>query len=253
MILYCLAINLPGWAKSIILSYWTYIAIAAVFGAILLVVLGMLLKSLFSNKSLRRPRPGRKKGDVSVVLSPQQIPTEELTSLILALRQSPRTVLFGAAGLHCMPVTIPIRLAVRLAATGKKCLLIDLDTRRDAMARVFRIPVKNPPSFEPVPTSADNIRLIAAHVFGGSKTMNIQPIVRAAKKKYDVILISAPYLDGHPDRRLIAAAAAYAVLFVQIPAQMERLETLCKSAGCKIIARYRTETPPDAQPEPPSQ
>lgn len=212
---------LPRWAESIMQSPWTYIILIAVFLCIMSVALVLLVK---------KPTP----------TGAGAIQEDELTARILAIKDSPRKVLLAAAGLDCMPVTVPIRTAINLAAADKKCLLIDLDTRRDAVARVFNIPAKNPPSFEPVSTDVENIHVIAAHVFGGTQNMNIQAIARAAEKKYEIILINAPYLDGHPDRRQIAGAARHAILFAQTTPQLDRLQGICKTARCRLIGSYRT-------------
>lgn len=230
---------LPGWAENLLQSVWTYVLLAAVFACILIGAVALLLK---------KPSPRRRSGGGDISSASEIVQEKELTSQILALRDSPRTVLLAAAGLNCMPVTIPIRMAVNLAAEKKKCLLIDLDTKRDAVARVFAIEPKNPPSFEPVATDVENVHVVAAHVFANSNILNIQMIVRATEKKYDVILLNAPYLDGHPDRRQIASCTPYSILFAQTTAQLERLRDVCKSARCKVIGSYRATGSCDEQP-----
>lgn len=235
---------LPRWAENRLESPWTYIVLMTLFTAILIVTLWRLLKHPAFNK--RRPAPNQPSDS-------KPIQENDLAALVLSLRGSCRKVLLAAAGLDCMPVTIPIRLALNLAAGKQRCLLIDLDTRRDAIARAFEIPLKNPPSFEPVATDVEHIHVIAAHVFANSQTMSLQTIIRSAEKRFNVILLSAPYLDGNPDRKQIAASADYTILFAETDAQIHRLESICHAAGGRIIGRYRTNRVTAAKVTSPSQ
>jgi Mrp family chromosome partitioning ATPase len=71
--------------------------------------------------------------------------------------------------------------------------------------------------------------------------MNIASIARNIQKQYDLILINAPYLDGHPDRKMIASSARYAFVFANEPAQADRLAKLCAASRCKILGCYKMQ------------
>ena len=238
MIAYPNTFFLPGPAASVFQSVWTYVILVALFGAVLILISFYILRKTSSEE-----KPYRTPKSPSSAPSHSPLKESEITSLILSVKDSPRKVLFAAAGLTCMPVTVPIRAAVRLAAEDQKCLLIDLDTKRDAVARVFNLQPANPPSFEPVKTDIEHIHVIAAHVFANTNTMNIQSLVKASETKYNVILVSAPYLDGHPDRKQISACVDKAILFAQTPSQLERLRDICKASRCKILGSFKTEPP----------
>ena len=53
--------------------------------------------------------------------------------------ESSRLILMAAEERRELGVTAPVNIAIRLAQKGRKCLLIDLDTERDAISRVFDI------------------------------------------------------------------------------------------------------------------
>ena len=76
-------------------------------------------------------------------------------------------------------------------------------------------------------------------VFSHSKHMNIKALADAASEKFDLVLINAPYLDGSPDRNLIAMAADYGFIFTQTDIQAARLTELLKSANCKLIGNIQ--------------
>jgi len=48
-----------------------------------------------------------------------------------------KSILFASVGAESLPVTIPVNAAVGLAKDDKRCFLIDLDLKRDAIAEAF--------------------------------------------------------------------------------------------------------------------
>ena len=50
-----------------------------------------------------------------------------------------RTLLMAAENVDELPVTAPVNIAMRLAKRDKRCLLVDLDWERDAIAKVFDV------------------------------------------------------------------------------------------------------------------
>jgi len=164
-----------------------------------------------------------------------------ITKRILTLNGSLKTILFAATGLNCLPVTIPVNTAIELSR-NKRCLLVDLDLKRDAVARAFDI-VSEPNSKDlrprSRPTAIKNLSIWPAHNFILLKQMNINALIKAAVKKFDLILISAPYLDSSPDRNQIAAAGECAFIFTRNSTQSDRLTALMKASKCRIIANIQ--------------
>lgn len=119
------------WISSLMYSGWLYAVIAgmAVFFFVTL-ILGLVW--LFGQKKEKHPKK---------IPDAAQDKTFDYNALLAATgtpNGKPRRLLLAAASLDNLPVTIPVNLAIQLAAT-EKCLLIDLDTRRDALSHVFEI------------------------------------------------------------------------------------------------------------------
>ena len=146
-----------------------------------------------------------------------------------------RKILLAAGSLHDLPVTIPVNAGVQLAAVCK-CLLIDLDTKRDALARVFEIaPAPCTAAPMPMPTPIENLHIWPAHYFSQLRQMDLKAVLSSAQQKYDVILLNAPYLATHPDRMQIVRCAESAVMFARDKQAAEALRQLLETGSCKIL------------------
>jgi len=144
----------------------------------------------------------------------------------------------AGAGLETMPVTIPVKIAIALAQFNYKCLFIDLDTRRNAAAKVFELNSNTTADIvtpHPLQTVISNLSLWPAEFFVRFSQINIRIVTQAAKKHYEVVLINAPYLDGHPDRKFIASSADYGLIFYDKQAQLGRLKTIFSENDCQLI------------------
>ncbi|HOK66849.1 MAG TPA: hypothetical protein PK054_06825 [Anaerohalosphaeraceae bacterium] len=225
--------GLQGWLDTIFGTVWTYFVLGLFFAAVLAAV---LIRSLQPG-ILSRRKNAEKQGLLHKGLSPGQE-----TQLFETLQKEPavsKTVLLAAAGLDCLPVTVPIRLALLSCRSKNSCLLIDLDTKRDAVWKAFGKPSSNGSSPVPAESGLENLSLVPAHYFDQTRQMNLAPLLRQVKNQYKLILLNAPYLDGHPDRKMIAASADYAVLFAKEDSQLRRLMHLCESQGCKVLGCYK--------------
>lgn len=232
-----------GWLKTVFGAVWTYLFLGFFFAALLI---GMLFSSLRTSV-FSRSKPCKKQPSASLDSS---ISSE--THLLDALQTAgkpPLTVLLGAAGLDCLPLTVPIRLAM-LFTRKHRCLLIDLDTRRDAVWKAFGNTSPTTFSSLPTPSGFENLFIIPAHYFEQSRQMNLGPILRSAEKQFDYIFINTPYLDGHPDRNLIVSFAEYAFLFARNEPQFHRLTALCRRQKCKILGCYKPPAPASLENSP---
>ena len=230
-----------GWIQTIFGSVWTYVVLASLF-TVLCIIMVFRLGS--------RKKPKKNSSDANPTSTCNGSACEEkLLKSIETLSGNPKTILLAAAGLQCLPVTVAIRIAVAASENKQQCLLIDLDTRRDAVWKVFGLESQHPVSHSlPVPSGIENLSVLPAHFFQQNKVMNIQTITQNAQNKFDLILINAPYLDGHPDRNLISSSAEYAFVFASETSQVQRLGELCTSGGCKVLASYKVQNNGSATP-----
>jgi hypothetical protein len=227
--------SLIGWANNITASPYVY----GVFGGISLVILlGALWLLLRKPKSKTNPVPSVSK---RLAVSSQQ-PQEDLSSRIyekiISLKSLDKSILLAGAGLEYLPVTIPVQTAVRLAQAGKKVLLIDLDTKRNAAARAFDLnenAVKNCVSPKPLSSPVANLSLWPAEFFVRFGQMNLHSVIQSAENHFDIILTNAPYLDGHIDRKLIASSAKGGFIFCKTTQQFDRLRKLLVQSQCQLL------------------
>lgn len=236
MIKNILLIGFQGGIDTVFSSVWTYLILAFFFTLLLIAMLVYVLRST----GISRPKclPTNGSGD--------RVYEDQLMQSIETLSHRSKTVLLAAAGLECMPVTIPIRIAMGSSEKNNRCLLIDLDTKRDAVWRAFGLDENNVASSSyPVPSKVKNLAILPAHYFAQSKCMNIRAITENARKQYDLILINAPFLDGHPDRKMITASSQYAFVFAKEPSQVDRLKKLCRTERCKIIGCFKIQKSSD--------
>lgn len=159
-----------------------------------------------------------------------------ITGRILQVDSSGTSVLLAATKLECLPVTIPVNVAIALVKRSKKCLLVDFDINRDAIAKVFDIDIaKKPPTkFKPQKTDFKNLQLWPAHNVAHGIT-NIELWIEKARKKYDYILLNAPYLDTMENNAEILAASSCGFIFTDDINQTTHLAKLMKASGCKLI------------------
>jgi hypothetical protein len=157
---------------------------------------------------------------------------------IASLSGNNRSILFAGAGLEYLPVTIPVQTAAKLAGAGKKVLIIDLDMKRNAVAKVFdpdQNAIKNCPRPRLLPSPIENLSFWPAEFFVRFGQMNLRSVMQAGWSQFEIIFINAPYLDGHPDRNLIASSAKYGLIFCQTKQQFERLQALMAAGGCQLL------------------
>ena len=205
---------------------WLYLLVGGV------VVLFLLLIFLVKSRKKRKSDPKSINHPVS-----QNADTQQILNILQKSNGQMRPVLLAASRLADLPVTIPVNLAVSLAGTGK-CLLIDLDSKRDALAKVFEVDsskIETHLKISPIPTEFENLSIWPARYFDLLRQMNLRSLLDAANKKYDHILLYAPYLTVLADRKQIACCSKQAIIFCKEAERTEQLRRFLKSHDCEIL------------------
>lgn len=193
----------------------------------------VLLVLLLAWSKRRRTR----KAGLKIAADHYDIPT--LAGKVEHLNGRPVTVLLAAVSVSDLPVTVPVNLAIHLSKKGT-CLLIDLDLNRNSVARVFELPPDNPDAgfhVSSVPSSIENLYIWPARHFVSLHQMNLRVILQEAQKKYDYILLYAPYLTTLADRKQIAGSVKQAFVFGKSHDKDDRLISLLEAHKCRIIPR----------------
>jgi hypothetical protein len=166
---------------------------------------------------------------------------EPIVKRIRQVKRKYRSILFTSTEAEALPVTIPVNVAIGLAKNKKRCLLIDLDLRRDAVAKVFGFAAEQSElRAKAVQTEIENLWVWPGHYFSQSKQMNVTEIVEKAEDRFDFILINAPALVHGPDYRQIISAAQVAFICAKNTSEPDKLTKLIKSLDCTIIGRIQT-------------
>jgi Mrp family chromosome partitioning ATPase len=172
---------------------------------------------------------------------PAESSYEPIVKRIRQVKRKYRSILFASAEAESLPVTIPVNVAMRLAKSKKLCLLIDLDLKRDAVAKAFGLDA-NQSSLraKAIQTEIENLWVWPSHYFSQTKHMNVIEIVEKAEDRFDFILINAPALLRSPDYKQITLAARTAFICGNnASTDMEKLTELMKSLDCTIIGRIQ--------------
>lgn len=231
-------LNQSGFLKlEVLQSKWFIFGIAA--GAIVIVVLVLaliLLKRRKSKKAISSNLTGGK--DTFDIRSEEDY--ELITARIIRVGKKYKSILFASVGPASLPVTIPVNVAIGLAKNKKRCLLIDLDLRRDAIAKALDLD-NNKKGLQPkvLRTEFENLWVWPGHHFIQLKQMNIQEIVQKASDRFDFILMNAPYLVSSPDRMQIISAAEAAFICTKSSSEAARLAELIKPSDCVVIGNIQ--------------
>lgn len=216
-------------------------------GVILYVVAGVVVITLFVlTLIILRRRKLKKVINVTLADSGQggDKPAEGNYEYIIKrirAKKKYKSILFTSIDAEALPVTIPVNAAMGLAKSKKRCLLIDLDLKRDAVAKVFGLDAgQSDLNIKPVQTEFENLWVWPGHYFSQSGHMNVTGIVEKAKDGFDFILINAPYLANSPDRKQIILAAHAAFICAKNASEPDKLTELIKSLDCTIIGRIQT-------------
>ena len=170
---------------------------------------------------------------------------ESIIKRIKRVNRKYKSILFTSIEAGALPVTIPVNAAIGLAKNKKRCLLIDLDLRRDAVAKVFGFAAEQGGlRAKAVQTEIENLWVWPGHNFSQLKQMNVTGIVEKAldKKsvdKFNFVLINAPSLVNSPDRKQIISAARAAFICTKNTSEMKKLAELIKPLDCTIIGRIQ--------------
>lgn len=228
----------PGWI-TIVGSVWLYPAAAAV----VIVLLGTII-FLFARSKSKSPKKEKKQASRKPAPQQKSNPDAELDGMlkrISKLKASSKCILLAAERISDLPVTVPVKLAAALSENGP-CLLIDLDSKRNALAKVFDVDSSHIDinlKVSPLPTPLPDVQLWPAEYFDLLKQMNLRSLIESAQKKYNSIILYAPYLSTLADRKQIACCAGNAILFEAAQEKQSNLELLLKTCKCSLLLKLQ--------------
>ncbi|MDD5063182.1 MAG: hypothetical protein PHQ35_00275 [Phycisphaerae bacterium] len=217
-------------------------AIIYLAAGVVVIILFVLTLNLLRKKKFKKAIDINLTGDGQGGDKPAEDSYEPIIKRIRQVKRKCRSILFTSTETESLPVTIPVNVAIGLAKSKKRCLLIDLDLKRDAVAKAFGLDAEQSDlSTKAVQTEIENLWVWPGHYFSQSRQMNITEIVEKAEDKFDFILINAPSLINSLDRRQIILAARAAFICAKNTSEPDdNLTKLIKSLDCTIIGRIQT-------------
>lgn len=216
--------DLQFWIPAVQGSIWPLLTVCA---AIFIVAVAAIIFWAAAKRKIIQPiSAAASQGNTN-----KDIDYDSLLTGIEKLNGKAHCLLFAANSLKDLPVTVPVQIAVRLAQS-RKCLLIDMDLKRNAVAQVFGLDETEDSStaaIRSLPTEFENLFVWPAAHFKRQGHMNIKQLVERAARQYDQVLIYAPYLTTLADRRQVASACTNAYAFGNgKDDRLNRLLTVCK-------------------------
>ncbi|MHC4704175.1 MAG: P-loop NTPase family protein, partial [Planctomycetota bacterium] len=182
----------------------------------------------------------------------QEIRDENCYELIAELiengpAEGATTVLMAAGCVDELPVTVPVNAAMRLSQRHHRCLLIDLDWERDAIAKVFDGGGRDHGTQEracEIPTCISNLWICpASSLLEGEQDhglLKLKELLTDLKGRYDQLIVYAPNISSAVQWESVAEGINLAMLFGNKESEVRgsalgRLYGLLSDSGCEIL------------------
>jgi hypothetical protein len=182
----------------------------------------------------------------------QEVKDENCHELIAELienrpAEGATTVLLAAECVDELPVTVPVNAAMHLSQRHHRCLIIDLDWDRDAIAKVFDVRGRDRGIQEgacEIPTCIDNLWICpASSLANGDEEhglLKLNDLLTDLKGRYDQLIVYAPNISSAVRWESVAPDINLAMLFGNKEREardsaLGRLYGLLSDAGCEIL------------------
>jgi hypothetical protein len=159
---------------------------------------------------------------------------DKISSHIEKLSKDQMPVLFAAESVDDLPVTVAVNTALRLTKKGLKCLLIDADPQRCAIAKVFDIQsdqIKN----RAVATCIEKLSIWTNKKLQDASIDSLKKVFTSAAKKYDRVMIYAPNMNTEKICEKLPQVASNAIVFSNANNDDNKLSRFLDSADCRTL------------------
>ncbi|MBE0535766.1 MAG: hypothetical protein IH624_08860 [Phycisphaerae bacterium] len=159
-----------------------------------------------------------------------------------------RSILLAAAKRKHLPASIPASAAIHIAITGKRCLLIDLDTKNSDIEGYFGIPEEASEAGDsgsrrilPLPsaTGYDNLQVWPGHKVRQHNIVDIAEMVSDARSSFDTVLVYAPCFGDNPADKALARLCGHGLVFCGNTGQAMRPAAIMRDAGCEVVGTIK--------------
>jgi hypothetical protein len=160
---------------------------------------------------------------------------DDIARRIEALPIEQKPVLFAAENIADMPVTVAVNVAIRISKNKRRCLLIDADTGRNAIAKVFEMEPGRMQD-EPADSCIENLSIWANVDLAEGDSQYLEKRIKKFASQYDRIIIYAPNMSSLPKRETLFDLAANAIVFKTDSRDDNQVCKLLKESNCQLLA-----------------
>jgi hypothetical protein len=161
-----------------------------------------------------------------------------------------KALLMGAGCAEELPVTVPVNIAIRLAQQHQRCLLVDLDSERDAVAQVFDDGGRDhgiQGEVCEIPTCISNLWICpASSLFKGEQDhglLKLNDLLTDLKGRYDQLIVYAPNIGSVAEWEDVTEGIDLAMLFGNKESEVRgsalgRSYRLLSDSGCEVLRPF---------------
>ena len=146
-----------------------------------------------------------------------------------------KPVLFAAESTELLPVTVAVNAAIRITKNNQRCLLIDADVDRNAIAKVFE---RRPEQIQDKPTDTciKNLAIWSVKDLLRQDSRSPRETVKTIAGQYDRVIIYAPNINSSAGSEILFDVAADAIVFTAEDGDDDGLCRLLKKSQCQLLA-----------------
>ncbi len=170
---------------------------------------------------------------------------DDLAHRIENLPSEHKTILFAAESTEELPVTVAVNVAIMISNKDKRCLLIDSDTERNAIAKVFELESSQIRSTA-VETCIKNLSVLSDPGIVGDDVGPAREKIQTILNDYDRVIIYAPNMNSASRIKVLSSMAGSAIIFEGSPSD-NNLSRQIESSGCKLLAIMPANSKPHGQ------
>jgi hypothetical protein len=145
-----------------------------------------------------------------------------------------KVVLFGAASIEELPVTVAVNTAIRISKKARRCLLIDADTERGAIAKVFELEseaIKD----RATETCIKNLWVRSGRDLAGADVKVVKEKMQTIARGYDRVIIYAPSINSASRCEALSGIAGGAIIFEGVQSNND-LSSQLGASVCELVA-----------------
>jgi len=158
----------------------------------------------------------------------------DIAQRIENLPSAQKSVLFGAVSVESLPVTVAVNVAISISKKGLRCLLIDADVERNAIAKVFELE-SDQIKAGAAETCIKNLSIRSGGDLAGADIQIAKERIQAVAKGYDRVIIYAPNMNSMSSNETLSGIAAGAIVFESAGGDNNLSRQLVASA-CELLA-----------------